>query len=187
MANASSPYGLQPLHTIGGGAPFTVAMPMRQKFQTTKYSTKIYKGQLVLFNNTIGCGIANAGTNPTAGTVLGVAAAYYPGSVLSTATEIPMWLAKEHIFVAQIAAATTTKKLSDYYMKNMAITAPTAGSTTTGLSASMLYNASHTASAPFRVIGLAQNVGQTATGAYLNLKGMLNFSVGFDTDAAMHA
>lgn len=166
MANKDWAFGLQPQYAIGGGSPRTERYPIG-----SAYSTKIYKGAPVLWNNTAGCIKANAVTNSA--TIVGVAAEYYGGSA-TTKTTLAVWPADEHIFLVQSDGTTTTSALTSVQQKNFAFVNQTAGSTITGLSGLELdFSSGTSADKPLRVIGLGGEIGESA-GANMKLLVRIN-------------
>lgn len=182
MANKDWPCGLQPVRMLDGQAPYTTRWPLKQVQQTTKYSTNIYKGQMVLWNGTTTSKtkyvIANAATNP--GRIVGVCAEHYFGSVINaTKTDLAVWEADKHIFAIQADNTTTTSSLKDLIMKNCNLLNPAAGSTITGLSTSELdYSSAVDTDKSMRVIGVTNEIGEGALGAGINVKCLVRINFG---------
>lgn len=131
MANQDWAFGMQPIRGPHGEAPKTTRLPLRQGIQSTAYSTPIYKGQIVLWGAS-GWVKANASGTPHNDEIVGVSAAYYPGSS-STATDLPVW-GPEHDFVVQSDGGTTSTNKASYLMKNFDVTGAASGNTDTGYS-----------------------------------------------------
>lgn len=168
MANKDWAFGLAPQFTIGGGSPRTERYPLK-----SAYTTKIYKGAPVLWDNTNAVVKANAVTNSA--TIVGVAAEYYAGSA-TTKTTIAVWPGDEHIFLVQSDGTTTTSALTSVQHKNFAFVNQTAGSTITGLSGLELdFSSGTSADKPLHVIGLGGEIGEAA-GA--NMKLLVRFNSG---------
>lgn len=173
MANKDWAFGLAPQYAIGGGSPRTERYPLK-----AAYTTKIYKGAPVLWNNTSAHLKACAVTNPA--TVIGVAAEFYAGSA-TTKTTLAVWPASEHIFLVQSDGTTTTSALTSVQQKNFSFVNQTAGSTTTGISGMELdfSSGSTTVDKPFRVIGLGGEIGESA-GANMKLLGRFNAGIPYE-------
>lgn len=173
-------YGLQPVRMLDGQAPYTTRWPLKQLQQTTKYSTNIYKGQIVVWNGTTTLKTryvaANAVTSPA--NVVGVAAEHYFGSVINgTKTELAVWEGDKHIFSIQADNNTTTSNVKDLIMGNAAVVGPTAGSTITGLSGMELdFSGNTDADKVLRVIGHTGEIGENRIGN--NLKVLVRFNFG---------
>lgn len=182
MANRDWPFGLQPHRDAFGHTPDTIRLPISVNTTTgaPKYTTAIYKGQVVLWNSTLGVLKANTGTSPVAN-IVGVSAEYYPGSAGGTTkTTLAVWQAgPEQKFIIQsdgtTAFATQMAANATYLLKNAAIVNPGAGSTITGLSSSELDfdTLAHTATEPLRVLGFHKDVGESALASHVKL--VVNF------------
>lgn len=176
MSNRDWAFGLQPIEMVGGGAPTTRRFPLRQCEQGTKYTTKIHKGQIVLWEGTHGWALANATITPGAGgtsRIVGVAAEAYRGSSISkNATNLAVWEGSKHIFNIQSDGGTTSTSMASYLMKNCEVFAPTAGSTITGLSSMELSFSSRDATVAdhcLKVVGFSGDVAEAKTGANMKL------------------
>lgn len=178
MANRDWAFGLQPTRDAFGHSPDTIRLPISVNTTTgaPKYTTSIYKGQVVLWNNTLGVVKANAATN-TVANIAGVAAEYFPGSAGGTTkTDIAVWQAgPEQKFLIQsdgtTAQATQMAANVKYLLKNAAIVNPTSGNTNTGLSTSELDYSSlaATATVPLRVLGFHTEVGESNLASHVKL------------------
>lgn len=188
MANQDWPTGLQPVKLITGDAPVITHFPMKQAFQSTKYSTKIYKGQVVLMTADAKGQyiIANAASNTAE--IMGVAAEYYGGSAVNgTKLTIGVWEGSEHIFAVQSDTTASDKWFTKLlYSFSLKATNVNTGDDNTGFSKSKLKWATGvTASTAgsqkmLKVIGYQGQIGDNqfnAAGANAHL--LVRFNQGF--------
>ncbi len=168
MANKDWAFGLQPTRDAYGHTPDTLRLPINVNTTTgaPKYTTAIYKGQIVTRHATGAYVLANASTNVVAN-VLGVSAEYYAGTA-TTKTTLAVWpAAPEKKFVIQsdgtTALATARAANVAFLLKNAAIVNPATGSTITGLSNSELDYSSiaNTDTVPLRILGFETGPGET--------------------------
>jgi len=188
FTNQDWPCGLHPVETLSGECPRTIRYPLKQALHAaTPYTTKIYKGQVVCWQNStsipylesVTASTANSAARPT----LGVAAEYYAGSA-TTKTDLAVWPAGDHIFGIQADNATTTT----IGMRNILcygdVINAQSGSTITGLSSCELdWSTLATATtALLQVVGLDVSAGQTSTGSNIRFK--VRFAHGYFNETA---
>lgn len=182
MANKDWPSGLQPVIQLNGDAPVTTRFPLLQAVSSSKYSTLIYKGALVLWHNTNNALKANAVTNSA--TVVGVAAEAYLGSAASTQTDLAVWEASKHIFAIQSDNTTTTSSINTLRMKNAPVINQTLGNATNGLSKMELdFSGATSADNILKIIGHTGEIGESGTGANIKCLVRINFGHGYEQNA----
>lgn len=186
MANQDWGFGLQPVSGPYNAAPQTTRFPLKQFIQsTTPQQTAIFKGQVVLWNETVGCIKPTASTNSA--NVIGVAAEYYAGSA-TTKTDLAVWSAHDHEFLIQSDGGTTSTDRASYLMKNFALVNPASGVTASGLSKSELDFSSgqlSTGTNPLRAIGFRLHPGDTVKGANVNVVVRFNDGFAYQSDVTI--
>lgn len=157
MANQNWPFGAMPVRGPFDSAPETVRYPLRQAVQSTKQTTAIFKGQIVLRAAT-GWAKANDATTST-NAILGVAAEYYKGSA-STKTDIAVYT-RNNVFKILLDNTTATN-LFQYLHKIGPVVNPASGSTVTGQSSMKLdFSALElaTVGGPFQIVDVKYQPG----------------------------
>jgi hypothetical protein len=153
MANQDWAFGLVPIQTLSGGAPWTVELPIKAT------STKMYRGQPVCWSTS---GYARVYTTQTfAAEQILVSAEYYSGSAtMPTKTKGLFWRGDQHIFAINADGAAAVTLIGKYG----GTTGTVAGSTITGQSTCEFDSSSSNSSGtdlPMHVLGFHQIVGDT--------------------------
>jgi len=182
MANEDRPYGLVPITTLDGQAPFTEEWPLLPSLTLI-----IYKGQIVLYAGTTTPSTTTYGVTPNtatcpAGKVVGVAAEYYDG-VYANKTSILVYNGSRHIFEIQSDGILAVEHQGHYF----ALLNPNSGSTVTGHSTSELDSSSIVGTAKtLQSMGLVGRVDQRdAAVAHAAVKVRFRHGVCYEVDTNM--
>lgn len=165
MANVLSPFGFQPMGTVGGSTP---NFKLSTRLIASGNGTAIYKGDAVMPVTGTSTGYIiqyAAGTVATCGVFWGctylsvsqgkrVWMPYWPGADASGDVTAYVLDDPQLMFMVQASAGPITLANVN---QNITVTATPVGNTTTGLSGMLVSGPTTTATLPFTIVGLVQD------------------------------